>query len=231
MYRKLSMMKICIFILVSLLNVHICLSQDMIFFKDGSAKVVKIKNVGVDTVKYKIYELVNSPLYEIQKRDILSILYKEGNREFFTRITDSVKTIKYNPSNSSIIYILYDYKMDESNKFPLYFNGKHLCTLKNHSRLKYTMHSGGRLQIERKGIHTYKEGPVIYLSVEPGKSYGINILLMYPQALDPNKKFKYDVIVDSTELNQFIKTQFYGFKPFKADDYIFEEDKNTPLFD
>jgi hypothetical protein len=35
---------------------------------------------------------------------------------------------------------------------------------------------------------------------------------------------------ESTELNQFIKTQIYGFKPFKADDYVFDEDKNDPLF-
>jgi hypothetical protein len=231
MLRKLSMMKISIFILISFLVVNTCLSQDMIFFKDGSTKVVKIKNVGEDTIKYKIYEVVNSPLYKVQKSDILSIFYKEGYREFFTQKIDSAKTVKYNPSNSSIIYILYDYKMDEGNYFPLYFNGKYVCTLKNHSRLKYTMRSAGRLQVERKGIHTYMEGPLIYLSVEPGKLYGINILPMYPQALDPNKKFKYDVIIDSIELNQFIKTKFYGFKPFKADDYIFEEDKDNPLFD
>jgi hypothetical protein len=225
------MIKIITFILLSSLGVHTCLSQDMIFFTDGSAKVVKIKNVGEDTIKYKIYEVVNSPLYKVQKSDIVSIFYKEGYREFFTQKIDSAKTVKYNPSDSSIIYILYDYKIDESNNFPLYFNGKYICTLKNHSRLRYTMHSAGRLQIERKGIHTYIEGPLIHLSIEPGKSYGINILPMYPQALDPNKKFKYDVIIDRIELHQFIQTRFYGFKPFKADDYIVEEDKDNPLFD
>ena len=92
------------------------------------------------------------------------------------------------------------------------------------------MHSGGQLQIQRTGKNAYKEGPTIFLPVVPGKSYGINILLMYPQALDPNKKFKYDVINDSTELNHFINSKFYGFKPFKADDYIFEEVKNDSLF-
>jgi hypothetical protein len=223
-------MRIGIFILISFLNLQVCLSQDMIFFKDGSVKVVKIKNVGENSVKYKIYEEANSPLYEVQKSDILSIFYKEGNREFFTQKTDSVKTIKYDPSNASIIYVLYNYNMDESEKFPLSFNGNYVCTLTNHSRPKYTMRSGGRLQIERKGPHTNKQGPIIYLSVEPGKSYGVNILPLYPQALDPNKKFKYDVIIDSTELNQFIKSQFYGFKPFKADDSVFEEDKEHPLF-
>ena len=174
--------------------------------------------------------MINSPLYEVQKNDVLSILYKYGAREIFNAKSDSVKTIPYDSSNSSTIYILYNFKMDESNKFPLYFNGKNICTLKNHSRLKYTMHSGGQLEILRKGVNEYNKGPMINLSVEPGKSYGINILSMYPQALDPNKKFKYTVIIDSTELNQFIKTQFYGFKPFKADDFIFEEERNNPLF-
>ncbi|MDP1621884.1 MAG: hypothetical protein Q8M08_06055 [Bacteroidales bacterium] len=92
------------------------------------------------------------------------------------------------------------------------------------------MHSGGPLQIKRKGKNSSKEGPTFFLQVEPGKSYGINILLMYPQALDPNKKFKYDVMIDSAEVVQFTESKFYGFKPFKADDHVLEEDKNDPLF-
>lgn len=215
---------------ISVLNLHPCLSQDMIFFKDGSVKVVKIKSVGDSVISYKIFEVVNSPLYEIQKSDVLSIVHKYGEKEVYNSKSDSVKTSKYDVSNSSTIYILYDFRMDEGNKFPLYFNDTYIYTLNNHSRLKYTMHSGGQLQIRRKGTNDYFKGPVISLSVEPGKSYGVNLMSMYPQALDPNKKFKYDVIVDSTELNQFIKTQFYGFKPFKADDHVFEEDGNSPLF-
>ena len=125
---KLNKMRIIIFILISILNLHTCLSQDMIFFKDGSTKVVKVKNVGATTINYKIYEVINSPLYEVQKSDVLSILYKYGFREFFNNKSDSVKTTQYDSSNSSTIYILYDYKMDKSNKFPLYFNGIYICT-------------------------------------------------------------------------------------------------------
>ena len=122
------MMRLIIFILISVLNLHTGLSQDMIFFKDGSTKVVKIKNVGATAITYKIYEMINSPLYEVQKNDVLSILYKYGAREIFNAKSDSVKTIPYDSSNSSTIYILYNFKMDEN--FP--FMGE--FTSKNHSQ-------------------------------------------------------------------------------------------------
>jgi hypothetical protein len=202
----------------------------MIFFKDGSVKVVKVKYLGVNSIKYKIYEEFNSPLYETSKSDILSIMDIDGNNVFISRVSDSIKTIKYDSSNSSTLYILYNYKNDNGTKFPLYINDAYICALQNHSRLKYILHSRGRLQIQRKSTHSYKDGPTINLVVEPGKSYGINILLMYPQALDPNKKFKYDIVVDSNELFQFLKNQFYGFKPFESDDFLFEEDGRNPLF-
>jgi len=227
---KQKKMKKAIVVLVCILNLNLCYSQEMIFFQDGAVKVVKVKDIGGDKIKYKIYEEFNSPLYETDKRDILKVIDVNGNLEFFLGIRDSIKPIKYNPSHSSTLYILYNYKNDNGTRFPLYINDTYICTLQNHSRLKYILHSGGRLQIQRKSTHSYKDGPVINLSVEPGKSYGINLLLMYPQALDPNKKFKYDIIVDSVELSRFLNNQFYGFKPFKSDDFMFEEDERNPLF-
>ena len=226
---KLFDMKKWMFFLTVFLMAAVCYSQDMLFYKDGSVKIVKVKIIEDNSIKYKVYEEMNSPMYEVQKSDLWSMIDKYGDHEVFSSNPDTVKTIPYDSSISSTIYILYNYKNDESVKFPLYFNGKYICTLKNHSRLKYTMHSGGLLKIQRRGVNS-KDGPTISLSVEPGKSYGINILLMYPQAIDPENKFKYDVIVDSTELNQFTRNKFYGFKPFKADNYVFEEDAKDCFF-
>jgi hypothetical protein len=204
--------------------------------------MVKIREVGRYTIWYKIYYLTGSRRYEVLRSDVSSILYYDGRRDYFSSPDDSLASVqssgmtsdssgpkKYDPSSSSVIYFLFDYRSDESTRYPLYFNGKYICTLKNHSRLKYTTHSRGPLKIQKLGKKGREEGPTVLLKIEPGKSYGINILMMNPQSRDPNIKFFCEVINDGPEITHFIESEFYGLVPYKENDFVMEEDKNDPL--
>ena len=119
--------------------------------------------------------------------------------------------------------ILFNYGQDISQKFPIYLNGEHLITIRNHTRIVLKRYTKGYTIFERRSESHIVNGPRKEFYIEPGKSYGIRINEPYPYGLDPNKRFSLDFISDSLELNHFLKTEFYHFKPFKEEDLKIEE--------
>ncbi|MDP1621870.1 MAG: hypothetical protein Q8M08_05985 [Bacteroidales bacterium] len=131
------MMKKIVSVFVLFLNIYTCYSQEMIYFKDGSIKVVKVKKIGVAAIWYKVYDMQNSPLFKVSVSDVSSIINKDGHQELLPAKNSLEKTItptdnsdieqkivKFDPSNSSTLYILFDYKTDGDVLFPLYLNEK-----------------------------------------------------------------------------------------------------------
>jgi len=212
-----------------------CFAQDVIYFKDKSTQQAKILEVNIDKVRYKKSEILNGPTYEVLKNEVTKIQYSNGFVDYFVSKPDTLNKIpvekpkRHDTTGYSTIYILFNYGNDESQKFPIYFNDRYICTLKNHSRLKYVIHSSGKLIVERRGVNSYKMGPKTKLYIEQGMNYGINIMEPYPWGLDPNKRFTMEVFVDSAEASEFIKYKFNGFKPFKANDIYMLEDVKHPI--
>lgn len=211
----------------------LCNAQSYIFKKDKTILNANILEVGVDIIKFKKVELPNGPTYEILKSDVIKIQYSNGYVDTFIMQsnTDSVNQIiekKFlDTIHYSEIYILFNDGQDLSQQFPIYLNGKYLCTIKNHMRITYKLYSTGFLLIERK--HKKKIGPGTQLIIESGKKYGVRIGEPYPQGLDPRKRFTIEGIYGKREVEMFLRDEFYGFKPFKDEEMFLEEDIENPI--
>ncbi len=74
-------------------------AQDVIVKKDGSTILSKILEVNPSDIKYKKYSNLDGPVYTMQKAELLSINYKNGEREVFN--TDDVHNSTGQLSNVS----------------------------------------------------------------------------------------------------------------------------------
>jgi len=216
-----------------------CFSQDYILLKNKTIQKGKVIEVTTEKVRYKKTEIPHGPTYEILKNDVVKITYSNGYTDIFDTTSSislrkSIDTTNHHrksidTANFSIIYVLFNSGNDESQNFPLYFNGQYICNLKNHMRLRYRMYSSGPLIIERRGIHAYKNGPIAELYIESGVNYGISISEPYPQALDPNKRFFIETYPNKPYVQDFLDKKFYGFKPFKDRDLDLNENTKNPI--
>ena len=59
-------------------------AQDIIVKKDGNTIVSKVLEVNASDVKYKKYSNLDGPTYTISKAELLSINYKNGDRDLFS---------------------------------------------------------------------------------------------------------------------------------------------------
>ncbi|MDI1353466.1 MAG: hypothetical protein PSX36_01020 [bacterium] len=72
-----------ILFLSQLLNLNVN-AQDQLFKKDNTKVLVKITEVGLDEVKYKLFSNLTGPTYIDNKRDIALIIYENGIHEVMT---------------------------------------------------------------------------------------------------------------------------------------------------
>jgi hypothetical protein len=198
--------------------------------KDKTVQMGKVLEVDVDKIKYKKTELPNGPTYEILKKDVLKIQYWNGYTEIYDSLLATVEKTKKAVNDTcdySKIFVVFDAFGDYS--FPLYFNGKYIWTLKPSSRLEYKFFSEGFLLVERMpNKNKRQKQPSVSLDIIHGQFYGIRITIPYPQSVDPTKKFKVELISDSTDFAQFLKNEYYGFTPFKVKEFIGVEDRKKP---
>ena len=224
-------LKISLFLVFLGLYPLVAHSQDLIFMKkDSTIERAKILEVGIDIIKFKKYEIPKGPTFEIPKSDVIKIVYANGYTDIYD--TTYKKTIKYKmfqkPDNDtskfSMIYVLFYYGNDESARFPLSFNGKSICLLRNHMRLAYKIYSEGQLLIERKDGK--KIGPSIKMIIQHGVNYGIYITIPNEYALDPNKKFAFKLALD---VNTFLHKDYFGFDAFSSEELMLVEDRKNPV--
>jgi hypothetical protein len=69
--------------ILSLTSASICLSQDVIYKKDGSEIKSKVIEIQEDVVKYLNYDQLDGPYRNLPKKDIFLIIYADGTREKF----------------------------------------------------------------------------------------------------------------------------------------------------
>lgn len=105
--------------------------------------------------------------------------------------------------------------------FPLAINGKFICKLPNHSRLRYIIFTPGEANVCRQ-VKRGEPGPCRNLMIIPGQMYGIRITVKNEQSFDPDKRFGIEVF-DGPEADRFIRTEFYSFAPFPEDDLFLSE--------
>lgn len=82
-------MKKILFVLI-LFSPFLGFNQDIIFKIDGSEIKAKVIEITPDMVKYKSFDNLDGPLYNLNLRDVFKIKYQNGKDEVFTK-TNEIK--------------------------------------------------------------------------------------------------------------------------------------------
>jgi hypothetical protein len=77
------MKNIILFLVSIFFFVGISKAQDLIYKKDKSVLVVKVIEIGVDEIKYKMYSDLEGITFAVDKNDILKIKFESGKVELF----------------------------------------------------------------------------------------------------------------------------------------------------
>ena len=79
---------------------------EVIFFRDGEEISVKVMEVGIDDVRYKLCGMQEGPIFVKPKSSIFMIRYADGSKDVFKEnsapINSEVKTELPKPTNSSL---------------------------------------------------------------------------------------------------------------------------------
>ncbi len=197
---------------------------DLICKKSGGTIQCKVREITLDVIKYERVDVKRGPIIQIAKAEVWKIIYNTGAVEIIdleyikAKKNDTLKG-KIDSGAFSMLYVVYN-SGQSSQVFPLIINGKYICRLSNHSRLAYKMFYQGELTVCRKMKN--KIGPCRPFEIEPGKIYGISINVENEQALDPSSRFSMAAFNETESVNDFLKTEYFGFKPFKANDFHLE---------
>jgi hypothetical protein len=99
-----------------LFNVFNSLAQDIIITKKGQDIPSKVLEISLTTVKYKRFDNINGPIYNIPKVDVLMIRYQNGTKEILNSSSikndsqigknqPSIKEEKDNKTDKQIVFI------------------------------------------------------------------------------------------------------------------------------
>ena len=208
-------------------------AQDLIFKKDSTIQRAQILEVGTEKIKFKKFEIPKGPIFEISRDDVVKITYSNGYEDILDASYTNTQKFKLfkAPQNDtvgySMIYILFHYGEDNSTKVPVYFNGKYIWTLKNHTRVAYKIYSEGQLIFER--IDGNNVGPQINLFVQHGKNYGIYIEIPHPYAFSPGKKYSFRLVEEAADFHRFLYEDYFGFEPYDKEEKLIKEDRSNPV--
>lgn len=212
-------MKITLISLLLLLWFQV-VGQDMLYYKNGSAIVVKVISVGVDLIKYKRLDIKKSPTYEIQKDDIYKIKYRQGEFEILDQKFNKEKARRTKPE--SLIYVVYN-SQGTNIEFPLVLNNEYMFILKDRSRAAIKIHSEGEMIIIKKGFISDYEPSKKFVAVN-GNTYALEIKVINTKTRDPLKMFSMSLYQDSLEVANFIKSEYSSFSPDGGHDFRMSEE-------
>jgi len=83
------MKKLIITLISSFLINFLCISQDILTYKNGTETKVKVTEVTSSEVKFKKFDNIDGPLYSILKTDLFMIKYENGTKEVFSTQTNA----------------------------------------------------------------------------------------------------------------------------------------------
>ena len=76
-------MRTCLILCCLLLGIVSLQAQDKIYKKDGQIISAKVTEVGVDEIKYLLYEEITGPVYVIEKMLLIKIVFANGRVETY----------------------------------------------------------------------------------------------------------------------------------------------------
>ena len=87
-------MKRFVLFIVLLTNIIILNAQDIIVFRDDSEIKAKVLEIDYTNVKYKKWENLNGPTYNVPQEKVLYIMYANGTKEKFNNIENKEDEIE-----------------------------------------------------------------------------------------------------------------------------------------
>ena len=87
-------MRKILIVLVAFLITLTAKSQDLIIQKDGEEIKSKVLEVNLEIIKYKKFDNLNGPSFEISKSDVFLIKYENGTKDVFNVIEKNKKSVR-----------------------------------------------------------------------------------------------------------------------------------------
>ena len=140
----------------------LAVSQDVIIFKNGNEKKVKVLEVSPTEVKYKNFDYLEGPLYTDQKSTIFLIKYENGFKDVFGGESKPTVTTSQEPATSEKEISQYSYSVTDD-----FQNIDFIVTAKGDTiRCKIELVTNTTLtyHIFRRGIDTKSEMPMKHVS-------------------------------------------------------------------
>jgi hypothetical protein len=94
-FNKKTMKNFILTVIISIIFFNLN-AQDIIVKNDKTEIKAKIEELTETTIKYKKIEMLDGPSYNINKRDVFMIIYKNGTKEYMETIPESSKIINSN---------------------------------------------------------------------------------------------------------------------------------------
>ena len=85
-------MKKCVIMLMLLMASVGARAQDIIVKKDGSTITSKVLKITANEIEYKKFTNQDGPTYTVEKSEVLSINYENGERDTFSQTTSTTTT-------------------------------------------------------------------------------------------------------------------------------------------
>ena len=140
-------MKRFLFFSVVLFTASMSNAQDVIVKKDGSTIMSKVLEVNVSDVRYKKFSNMTGPTYTINKSDLLSINYENGERDLFNDIGENTQNMSDQANGQSALA-----KQKNKEEIERY----------NQYSLKYTSDETGKPAKRAYFTMAYSDGSVIH---------------------------------------------------------------------
>jgi len=160
------MKKIIGAVLISILTINLCWSQDTIVTKKNENIASKVLEVTTSEIKYKKFDNLDGPIYSLLKADVFLIKYSNGTKDTFIPLD----------SSSSNITKLYVYRgcrfyVGSATKVKLYCNDKLICSIPTCSGYTCSFSKTGKYVLFFKGGGCFVGKKVIINVNSEGKDY------------------------------------------------------------
>lgn len=145
------MKKIIILILISIVN---SFSQDIIIKNDKTEIKAKIEELTETTIKYKKFDMLDGPTYNINKREVFMMIYKNGSKEYMD-VNTSQPTMssvqQQNNSNSN-----FDRPLNQTNSNPTFNSSNQKLNAQTIQAENYLEIKGNRYFYKGEKIKSWK---------------------------------------------------------------------------
>lgn len=192
----------------------LAVSQDVIIFKNGNEKKVKVLEVSPTEVKYKSFDYLEGPLYTDQKSQIFMIKYENGLKDVFGSESKPAVITSQPPVVSDKEITNYNYSDSED-----FQNIDLIVTVKGDSiRCKIDLITSTTVtyHIYRRGIDTKSEMPMKHVSkyYKNRELKVANVVpeepVQFPTAIQPEKEINQKTTIENDEDEFLPEARRYG---------------------